>query len=254
MQNVEGNLKLGRAVTDPTPSLDVVVDRPDKPEEACGVFAVLASDQPVANLTYFGLYALQHRGQAWQDAGDVIWMLGVPLEAGETPADGRLGLAGTCYLERIHGAVTGRPPQIDLELERSVQAFLRQAISQGLVKSAHDLSDGGLAVAAAECCMASGLGAHLELPSSAARLDRLLFAEGGARILVSVSPAQTVAWQEALDASGIPAQCLGVVEDDSELSITQAGTNVLTSPIAQMRERFEQAIPRRMGVDLPPTA
>ena len=58
MHNVEGNLKLGRAVTDPTPSLNVVVDRPDKPEEACGVFAVLASDQPVANLTYFGLYAL----------------------------------------------------------------------------------------------------------------------------------------------------------------------------------------------------
>lgn len=79
----------------------------------------------------------------------------------------------------------------------------------------------------------------------------MLFAEGGARILLSVSPAQTVAWQEALAASGIPAQCLGVVEDDSELSITQAGTNVLTTPIAQMRERFEQAIPRRMGVDLP---
>jgi phosphoribosylformylglycinamidine synthase len=201
------------------------------------------------------VHDLSHvRGQAWQDAGDVIWMLGVPLEAGETPADDRLGLAGTSYLERIHGAVTGRPPQIDLELERSVQAFLRQAITQGLVKSAHDLSDGGLAVAAAECCMASGLGAHLELPSSAARLDRLLFAEGGARILVSVSPAQTVAWQEALDASGIPAQCLGVVEDDSELSITQAGANLLTTPIAQMRERFEQAIPRRMGVDLPPMA
>ena len=214
---------------------------------------------PIHPTPVVGMVGLVHdlshvRGQAWQDAGDVIWMLGVPLEAGETPADGRLGLAGTSYLERIHGAVTGRPPQIDLELERSVQAFLRQAISQGLVKSAHDLSDGGLAVAAAECCMASGLGAHLELPSSAARLDRLLFAEGGARILVSVSPAQTVAWQEALDASGIPAQCLGVVEDDSELSITQAGTNVLTTPIAQMRERFEQAIPRRMGVDLPPTA
>jgi phosphoribosylformylglycinamidine synthase len=214
---------------------------------------------PIHPTPVVGMVGLVHdlsqvRGQAWQDAGDVIWMLGVPLEAGETPADGRLGLAGTSYLERIHGAVTGRPPEIDLELERSVQAFLRQAISQGLVKSAHDLSDGGLAVAAAECCMASGLGAHLELPSSAARLDRLLFAEGGARILVSVSPAQTVAWQEAVDASGIPAQCLGVVEDDSELSITQAGANLLTTPIAQMRERFEQAIPRRMGVDLPPTA
>ena len=67
MHNVEGNLKLGCAVTDPTPSLD----RPDKPEEACGVFAVLASDQPVANLTYFGLYALQHRGQ--ESAGIAVF-------------------------------------------------------------------------------------------------------------------------------------------------------------------------------------
>lgn len=211
---------------------------------------------PIHPTPVVGMVGLVHdlshiRGQAWQDNGDVIWMFGVPLEAGETPADGRLALAGTSYLERIHGVVTGRPPQIDLELERSVQAFLRKAITQGLVKSAHDLSDGGLAVAAAECCMASGLGAHLELPSSSARLDRLLFAEGGARILVSVSPAQTVAWQKALDASGIPAQCLGLVVDDSELSITQVGTNVLTIPIAQMHERFEQAIPRRMGVDLP---
>ena len=79
MHNVEGNLKLGRAVTDPTPSLDVVVDRPDKPEEACGVFAVLASDQPVANLTYFGLYALQHRGQ--ESAG----IVGFDAEPGSAP-------------------------------------------------------------------------------------------------------------------------------------------------------------------------
>ena len=74
MHNVEGNLKLGRAVTDPTPSLDVVVDRPDKPEEACGVYAVMASDQPVANLAYFGLYALQHRGQ--ESAGIAVFDAG----------------------------------------------------------------------------------------------------------------------------------------------------------------------------------
>ncbi|MFM9103722.1 MAG: AIR synthase-related protein, partial [Cyanobium sp.] len=116
-------------------------------------------------------------------------------------------------VERLHGAVTGRPPTIDLALERAVQGFLRQAIAAGLVRSAHDLSDGGLAVAAAECCMATGgapgstkpLGAHLEIPAGAARLDRLLFAEGGARLLVSVAPAHTVAWQEALDAANAAA-------------------------------------------------
>jgi phosphoribosylformylglycinamidine synthase len=187
-------------------------------------------------------------------------LLGVALEAGDTPADPRLSLAGSSYLERIHGAVTGRPPEIDLALERAVQGFLRQAIASGLVRSAHDLSDGGLAVAAAECCMASGLGAHLEISAGSTRADRLLFAEGGARILVSVAPAQTVAWQQALDAANaaapgtVPAQCLGVVEDGAELSITQAGARLLQLPVAQMADRFEQAIPRRMGVDLPPTA
>ncbi|MFZ9901900.1 MAG: phosphoribosylformylglycinamidine synthase II, partial [Vulcanococcus sp.] len=78
--------------------------------------------------------------------------------------------------------------------------------------------------------------------------------EGGARILVSVAPSQTAAWQAALDASGVPALCLGVVESEAELSITQAAQPLLQLPIAQMSERFEQAIPRRMGVDLPPSA
>ena len=88
------------------------------------------------------------------------------------------------------------------------------------------------------------------------RVDRLLFAEGGARILVSVAPAQSVAWEQALEAAGVPAQCLGMVEsaDAAQLVIQQAGAPLLELPVAQMAERFEQAIPRRMGVDLPPTA
>jgi phosphoribosylformylglycinamidine synthase len=221
--------------------------------------------QPIHPTPVVGMVGLVHdlaqvRGQAWREVGDAIWLLGVPLETGETPADPRLSLAGSSYLERVHGAVTGRPPEIDLDLERSVQGFLRQAIAAGLVRSAHDLSDGGLAVAAAEASIASGLGAHLEIPASVTRVDRLLFAEGGARILVSVAPAQTVAWQEALDAANatnagsVPAQCIGVVAAETELQIQQAGQALLRLPVAQMASQFEQAIPRRMGVDLPPTA
>jgi phosphoribosylformylglycinamidine synthase len=224
--------------------------------------------QPIHPTPVVGMVGLVHNlehvcGQAWREAGDAIWLLGVPLETGEAPADARLGLAGSSYLERLHGAVTGRPPEIDLQLERSVQGFLRQAIASGLVRSAHDLSDGGLAVAAAECCIAAAaaagtpLGAHLEIPAGSARLDRLLFAEGGARILVSVAPAQTVAWQQALEAAAVPAQCLGVVTSGgagAELEISQAGSTLLQLPVAEMAERFEQAIPRRMGVDLPPSA
>ena len=217
--------------------------------------------QPIHPTPVVGMVGLVHdlahvTGLAWQEAGDAIWLLGAPLAAG---ADERVTLAGTSYLECIHGQLTGRPPVIDLALERAVQAFLRQAISQGLVASAHDLSDGGLAVAAAECCMASSLGAHLELPAGDGRLDHLLFAEGGARILVSVPPAQTAAWQQALDQASsaghdVPAQCLGVVAAGADFSISQAGIPLVELPIDQLRTTFEQAIPRRMGADLPPTA
>ena len=216
--------------------------------------------QPIHPTPVVGMVGLVHdlahvTGLAWREAGDAIWLLGAPLAAG---LDERVTLAGTSYLERIHGQLTGRPPVIDLALERAVQAFLRQAISQGLVASAHDLSDGGLAVAAAECCMASGLGAHLELPAGNGRLDHLLFAEGGARILVSVPPVQTMAWQQALDQArsaghDVPAQCLGVVAAGADFSISQAGTPLLEVPIDQLCTTFEQAIPRRMGADLPPT-
>jgi phosphoribosylformylglycinamidine synthase len=216
--------------------------------------------QPIHPTPVVGMVGLVHdlahvTGLAWREAGDAIWLLGAPLAAGP---DERVTLAGTSYLERIHGQLTGRPPVIDLALERAVQAFLRQAISQGLVASAHDLSDGGLAVAAAECCMASGLGAHLELPAGNGRLDHLLFAEGGARILVSVPPVQTMAWQQALDQArsaghDVPAQCLGVVAAGADFSISQAGTPLLEVPINQLCTTFEQAIPRRMGADLPPT-
>ena len=146
--------------------------------------------------------------------------------------------------------VTGRPPLIDLALERQVQAFLRQAIAANLVNSAHDLSDGGLAVAVAECCMASGLGARLELPPSGARLDRLLFAEGGARILVSVAQAQAQRWQAALAAAAVPSQPIGTVTALASLTISQAGSLLVDQDVEALQTCYEQAIPRRMGGDL----
>ncbi|MCP9783746.1 phosphoribosylformylglycinamidine synthase subunit PurL [Cyanobium sp. WKJ7-Wakatipu] len=212
--------------------------------------------QPIHPTPVVGMVGLVHtlehvRGQAWRQAGDAIWLLGVPLETGEAPADPRLSLAGSSYLERLHGAVTGRPPEIDLVLERSVQGFLRQAIAQGLVASAHDLSDGGLAVAAAECCIATmaliPLGAELEITASSARLDRLLFAEGGARILVSVPADQDAAWQQALALAAVPAERLGAVTAAASLVIRQAGQPLLEQSLAALEACYEQAIPRRMG-------
>ena len=211
--------------------------------------------QPIHPTPVVGMVGLVHdlaqvTGLAWKQAGDSIWLLGVPLEGpGADPLDGRLSLAGSSYLECVHGLLTGRPPLVDLDLERGVQAFLRLAISAGLVASAHDLADGGLAVALAEACIASGLGASVAVPAGATRLDRLLFAEGGARILVSVAVEQAGAWQQALDQAGaaISAQRLGQVQASPDLVISQADRALVQLPLSALQESYEQAIPRRMA-------
>jgi len=215
--------------------------------------------QPIHPTPVVGMVGLVHDldrvvGLAWRAAGDAIWLLGVPPEVGADPADGRVSLAGSSYLELIHASLTGRPPLVDLDLEVSVQRFLREVIAAGLVASAHDLSDGGLLVAAAESCIASGLGVDLLLPAGVARLDRLLFAEGGARVLVSVAPAAEAAWQERLAAAGsaVPATRLGVVRLDSTFTVAQAGVVLVDQPLALLEERFEGAIPRRLGQAAPP--
>jgi phosphoribosylformylglycinamidine synthase len=218
--------------------------------------------QPIHPTPVVGMVGLVHdlaqvTGLAWREAGDAIWLLGVPLDAGDDLTDGRVSLAASSYLEVIHGALTGRPPLVDLDLEVVVQRFLREAIAAGLVASAHDLADGGLAVAAAESCIASGLGADLLLPAGNARPDRLLFAEGGARVLLSVAPADQQAWQERLAAaaaagSPVPACCVGVVTAEAKLTVKQADVVLLGLPLAQLVDRFEGAIPRRLKQAAPP--
>jgi len=193
-------------------------------------------------------------GLAWRQPGAAVWLLGVPPEAGDAPADPRVSLAASSYLESIHGRLTGRPPEVDLELERAAQAFLREAIAAGLVASAHDLSDGGLAVAVAECCLAGGLGARLELPAGSARPDRLLFAEGGARVLVTVPPEAADDWRQALARVGdaVPALWLGMVEARAPLTILRSGEVLLQVPVADLRHSYEEGIPRRLREAGPP--
>jgi len=216
--------------------------------------------QPIHPTPVVGMVGLVHDldhlcGLAWRQAGDAIWLLGVPLDE---VADPRVSLAGSSYLACIHGAVTGRPPVIDLVLEAQVQAFLRGAIAQGLVASAHDLSDGGLAVAAAECCIAAGLGVRLDCGvAEQTRWDRLLFAEGGARILVSVPSAAAAAWQQALDQAepgSLPATRLGLVTAEPLLQISVAAGLVVEQAVADLAATYEQALPRRLGSGIPPTA
>jgi phosphoribosylformylglycinamidine synthase len=200
------------------------------------------------------------RGMGWRQPGDAIWLLGLAPESDVDGSDDRISLAGSSYQSVIHGLCTGRPPRIDLELEARLQELLRRAIAADLVASAHDLSDGGLAVAAAEACLAGGLGCCLELPASGVRLDRLLFAESAGRVLVSVPVGAAAGWRQLLSeaaAVGVPTTLLGEVVAQAELKLSIGAETLLRLSLDSLRDSFEGGIPRRLGAnplgDLPPT-
>ena len=189
--------------------------------------------------------------KSWVKAEDQIWMIGLPLE-NNINQDERISLSASSFLEYIHGLKTGRPPEIDLNLEKQVHAFLRDVIKQGIINSAHDLGDGGLAVAIAECCISSGYGANIILPPSQSRLDRLLFAEGGARVLVSCSTDQSVELKKyykniSLQGSNLfSISHLGNVNNQKKLLVSQSNNTIIDVNILDLKDTYKDAIHKKI--------
>ncbi|MDF5739865.1 MULTISPECIES: phosphoribosylformylglycinamidine synthase subunit PurL [unclassified Nostoc] len=187
-------------------------------------------------------------GQGWQASGDVIYLLGLPLAS-------KISLGASEYLATIHGTVAGKPPRVDFDLERRVQKVCREGIRNGWVRSAHDSAEGGVAIAIAECCIAGNLGAeiNLEIPPTQAlpRLDEVLFAEGGARILVSVALEQQEIWesylQEHLDQKWQKLGTVGNFETGLGVFTTDNQTLIKVS-IEYMNDRYSHAIARRLAI------
>jgi phosphoribosylformylglycinamidine synthase len=215
--------------------------------------------QPIYPTPVIGMVGLipditQVCGQGWQAEGDVIYLLGLPL----TDSTPHLSLGGSEYLAAIHGIVAGKPPVVDFDLECRVQAATREGIRQGWVRSAHDCAEGGLAIALAESCIAGQLGAEINLrlaPESVTRRwDEVLFGESASRILVSVTPQQHTSWEsylnEQLGGQGLYWQNLGFVKClNGDLRVIIAENQpIIDMTIADMSDRFSQAIERRLTV------
>ena len=106
------------------------------------------------------------------------------------------------------------PPQIDLSLEKSVQDACRESIQAGIISSAHDCADGGLAVTLAECCMTGKKGAKVEINTNI-RNDALLFGETQSRIVVSLPEKNLDSLKEIANKYEAPIQILGKVEGNN---------------------------------------
>jgi len=190
--------------------------------------------------------------KSWLKEGDQIWMIGLPLEVNSNK-DNRISLSASSFLEYIHDLKTGRPPEIDLNLEKEVQYFLRQIIKKRIINSAHDLGDGGLAVALAESCISSGLGANITIPTSQARLDRILFAEGGARVLISCSLDQALELKKYYKKTSLhksnsfAISHLGKVNNQNKLLIYQSNNLILDANIIDLKDTYKNAISRKIS-------
>ena len=186
-------------------------------------------------------------GQGWQNVGDVIYLLGLSIQS-------TIELGASEYLATIHHTIAGRPPRVNFELERCVQNACRHGIRAGWVKSAHDSAEGGLTVAIAESCLSGNLGAEINFPITTnhdLRFDEVLFGEGGARILVSVSGENQEIWESYLQEHlGEYWQKIGIVANSGNLQILTADNYKLVQvSIEDMRDRYSLAISKRLAVN-----
>jgi phosphoribosylformylglycinamidine synthase II len=188
----------------------------------------------------------KHTTTQWfKEAGDMILMLGV------TRAD----LGASELLAALAGEVAGVVPQLDFAAEKAVQKACLDAIREGLVCSAHDCSDGGLAVALAECCFSSyrrsSIGARIELREHATQSDlpadingraALLFGESPSRIILSAKAKHVTRVKELARENGAVCSIIGEVGGD-QLRIACDGESLIEASIASLEHPWRDALP-----------
>ncbi len=158
-------------------------------------------------------------------------------------------LGGSEYLYRIHGLVAGAPPRCDLDAERRLVEALLDAIGTGAVRSAHDCSDGGLAVALAECAVMRDehlVGADVDLtPWAGLPLRALLFGEAQGRVVLSTDDAGAVL--AAAQRHGVPARRIGTVRASSSTLDITVGPRRIVASVPRLARAWHDAIPSRMA-------
>ena len=182
-------------------------------------------------------------GIDFQQSGDAIVLLG-----SDAPGDDAGALAGSEYLEVMHGVVAGQPA-LDIEAEAALQRACRRLVAAGVITSAHDCSEGGLAVAMAESAIAGGLGLECaadsalgrKLTESDSRWDAVLFGEAQSRVVVSLREDQLDSLQKMCAQEGVQWCILGRVSG-SRFTIGDR----IDLPLSELEEAWRGALQARL--------
>jgi phosphoribosylformylglycinamidine synthase len=163
--------------------------------------------------------------------------------------DAQLEFGSSEYAKGILGAVWGYPPALDLENEATLQRALVAIIRAGLVESAHDCSDGGLAVALVESALPGGVGLSVRLSRQQLAAEFLLFAEDASRVVLSCDPIHLPRIQQIAEEYGVSADVLGETGSD-KVEITVDDQLVISARVEELREAYEGALERALRTEL----
>jgi phosphoribosylformylglycinamidine synthase len=165
--------------------------------------------------------------------------------------DNRGELGGSEYLAQVHGITAGEPPTLDLARERALQRLLVEAIRDGLIDSAHDCSEGGLALTLAEACFdTGGLGVHVNLTGvtgvpDAVRIDATLFGETASRVVVSSEGHRVAQLLVAANGAGVSATVIGKTGGD-RIQVFVDGVEAIDVSVADAEEAWATSIEKKM--------
>ena len=190
--------------------------------------------------------AKMHFAKAGSECGRKIVLLR-GNEAGDA-LDAELEFGSSEYAKEILGAVWGYPPELDLEKEATLQRALVAIIRTGLVESAHDCSDGGLAVALVESALPAGVGLNVRLPKRQVAREFVLFGEDASRVVISCDPIHLPRIQQVAEEYGVFADVLGETGSD-RVEITVDGQSVISASIGELREAYEGALERALRTE-----
>ncbi|MBZ5614646.1 MAG: phosphoribosylformylglycinamidine synthase subunit PurL [Acidobacteriia bacterium] len=168
-------------------------------------------------------------------------------EAGDA-VDAELEFGSSEYAKEILGAVWGYPPELDIEKEATLQRALVAIIQAGLVESAHDCADGGLAVALVEAALPAGVGLSVKLPEQKLATEFLLFAEDASRVVLSCDPGYLPRIQQVAEEFGVFADVLGETGGD-RVEIAMGEQNVISASVAELRGTYEGSLERALRAE-----